>query len=212
MLEAQKKRLILLGADGAELRSISAYLSYTTYSSRDSMYGRENSYYYTAITPDREVGEGMFLFDGERRYRVISTNNGGAENILRLLRRVTFPNPTSSGGAFEFIYRAIRECTGLDALSGAEGITLTLSVASREEGILSAAGELIARDGTLGGAEARALSVLGALTALSEKPDSPLLSLKRGAYRFDREESSGSFRTKETLNLCIREDFCSGTV
>lgn len=212
MLEAQKKRLTLLGADGMELRPISVYVSYTTYSSRDSMYGRENSYYYTAITPDREVREGMFLFDGERRYRVISTNNGGGENILRLLRRVTFPNPASSAGTLEFIYRAIRERTGLDALAGAEGVTLTLSVASREEGIVSATGELIARDGTLGGAEARALSVLGALTALCEAPDSPLLSLKRGAYRFDREESGGGFMTKETLNLCMREDFRDGTV
>ena len=201
MLEAQKKRLTLLGADGMELRPISVYVSYTTYSSRDSMYGRENSYYYTAITPDREVREGMFLFDGERRYRVISTNNGGGENILRLLRRVTFPNPASSAGTLEFIYRAIRERTGLDALAGAEGVTLTLST-----------GELIARDGTLGGAEARALSVLGALTALCEAPDSPLLSLKRGAYRFDREESGGGFMTKETVNLCMREDFRDGTV
>ena len=212
MLEAQKKRLTLLGSDGTPLRPISAYVSYTTYSSRDTMYGRENSYYYTAITPDMGVVEGMFLFDGERRYRVISTNTGGAENILRLLRRVIFPNPTSSAGELEFIYQAIRERTGLDALAGAEGVTLALSVASREEGIVSATGELIARDGTLGGAEARALSVLGALTALCEAPDSPLLSLKRGAYRFDREESSGGFVTKETLNFCIREDFCSGAV
>ena len=211
MLEAQKKSLLLLGADGAELGSIRAYVSYTTYSSRDSMYGRENSYYYTALTYDRTVREGMFLFDGERRYRIISANSGGAETILRLVRRVTFPNPASSAGTFDFLYRAVRERVGLDVLAGGEGVTLTLSVTSREEGIVSVTGELIARSETLGEAEVRALTVVGALSALCEASDSPLLSLKRGAYRFEREETGGGFVTKETLHLCLREDFDHGT-
>ena len=206
MLEALKRAYTLCASDGTELRSLRAYLSYTSYSSREGEYGREHSFYDTALTDETDVEAGMLLFDGIHRYRIVSTNVGGSESILRLVRRVTFSHLASDGGTFDFIYRAVKERLGRDVLAGTDGISLAFSITAREAGVATVTGELIARAPTLGAAQTEALSVLEVLLALCEEADSPLLSVRRGAFRYEAEESGSGFITKEILNICIKED------
>ncbi|MBO5111432.1 MAG: hypothetical protein J6D21_12045 [Clostridia bacterium] len=206
MLEALKQKYVLCGSDGSTLRTLWAYLSYTSYSSRDGAYGRENSYYYTALTRDTGVEEGMFLWDGLHRYRVVSVFGGPLERVLRLVRRETFSYPSSDGGEFEFIYRAIRDRLGRDVLAGEGGVSLTFSVVTREDGVRTLTGELISRALTLGAAQTEALAVIGVLTEMAEDETSPLLSIRRGAFRYEQEESGSGFITGETLHICVKED------
>lgn len=204
MFESKQQMLTLCDSTGAPRKRIRACLAYTAYFTREGEYGRENGFYYTAITREPVIEEGMLLFDGVHRYRILSVARAGAETVLRLTRRVIFTNPASDGGELEFIYRAVRERAGVDLMAGREGVQLTASVTSREEGILAAEGELIARGKTLGEAQAEILSVLGVLFALAEDEASPLLSVSRGAFRYRRDENG--FTAKEILNICVKEE------
>jgi len=206
MLEAHKQKYTLCAANGTTLRELWAYLSYTSSSSRDEELGREHTFYYTALTRDTGVAEGMFLFDGQRRYRVLIANNGGTESILRLIRCVVFPYPASAdNGDLGCIYDTLRARLGKDLLSGDGGVSLTLSVVSREEGIRNLRGELIAHAPTLGEAQAEALCVIAELSKLCGEEDSPVLTVKRGLFRFRQDESGRGFSTVETVEICLSE-------
>ena len=205
MLEAHKQKFTLCAANGTPLHPMWAYLSYTSSSSRDGELGREHTFYYTAITRDKDAQEGMFLFDGQRRYRVLIANDGGPESILRLIRCVVFPYPASDSGDLSCIYDVLKERLGKDLLSGDGGVSLTLSVVSREEGIRNLRGELIAHAPTLGAAQAEALAVVASLTDLCEEENSPVLTVKRGLFRFRQDESGRGFSTVETVEICLSE-------
>ena len=103
------------------------------------------------------------------------------------------------------IYDVLKERLGKDLLSGDGGVSLTLSVVSREEGIRNLRGELIAHAPTLGAAQAEALAVVASLTDLCEEENSPVLTVKRGLFRFRQDESGRGFSTVETVEICLSE-------
>ena len=206
MLEAFKKKYVLQAKSGAAIGEVRAYLSYATYSVSEDAFGRKKTAYYTALADGEELEEGMYLFDGTRRYRILNVNRGGKDMILRLQRRVIFSYPEGDMGSFAYLFDAILTRTGQDVTTGADGVHMNLSVKSRGSGVAVLTASLISRAPTFGAAQTELLSVVRALTALADDSASPLLSLSRGDFRYEQDVCDGSYAAKETIELRVREE------